>query len=167
MQARLDRMIAEGGGRDMKTHCQSRRRAARDPLRRHSRSRKWRGRPLRRNSRGYHRTGNRDAGSPSQAGVSRSSGGAQSHRQLRAAVIQTENWFGRTRLFESLRTTGASIRHTISFERMHPEDLSSARRSVRNNRNRTSHLLRPACAAQIQWKPPRRSCSFDRHLSDD
>ena len=38
------------------------------------------------------------------------------------------------RIFEDDRSVN---RHTISFERMHPEDLGSARRSVRNNRNRT------------------------------
>jgi hypothetical protein len=44
--------------------------------------------PLRRNSRGYHRAGNRNAGAPSRPSVSRASGGAQSHRQLRLEFIE-------------------------------------------------------------------------------
>jgi hypothetical protein len=54
VQATSDRMIAKGGwSRHAEAYRQSRRRA-RDPLCRRSRSRKWSGRPLRRESRGYH-----------------------------------------------------------------------------------------------------------------
>ena len=37
-----------------------------------------------------------------------------------------EDWFGRTRLFESYEDDRSVNRHSISFERIHPEDLSSA-----------------------------------------
>jgi hypothetical protein len=49
--------------------------------------------------------------------------------------------------FRILEDDWSVNRGSISFERIHPEDLSSARPSVRNIRNRTSHVLRRTCCA--------------------
>ena len=55
------------------------------------------------------------------------------------------------RIFEDDRSVN---RHSISFERIHPEDLSSARPRVRNNRKRTSHVLRPHVLCEYNGSHP-------------
>jgi hypothetical protein len=56
--------------------------------------------------------------------------------------------------FRILEDDRSVNRHSISFERIHPEHLSSARPSVRNNRKRTSHVLRPHVVCKYNGSRP-------------
>ena len=69
--------------------------------------------------------------------------------------------------FRILEDDRSVNRHSISFERIHPEHLSSARPSVRNNRKRTSHVLRPHVVCEYNGSHPDVHVTFDRHLSDN
>ena len=69
--------------------------------------------------------------------------------------------------FRILEDDRSVNRHSISFERIHPEHLSSARPSVRNNRKRTSYVLRPHVLCEYNGSHPDVHVTFDRHLSED
>ena len=69
--------------------------------------------------------------------------------------------------FRILEDDRSVNRHSISFERIHPEHLSSARLSVRNNRKRTSHVLRPHVLRKYDGSRPDVHVTLDRYLSDN
>ena len=67
--------------------------------------------------------------------------------------------------FRILEDDRSVNRGSTSFQRIHPEDLSSARPSVRNKR--TSHVLRPYVLCEYNGSQPDVHVTFHRHLSDN
>jgi hypothetical protein len=59
--------------------------------------------------------------------------------------------------FRILEDDRSVNRHSISFERIHPEDWSSAGLTTIGSELAMSYARTPV---RIQWKPPGRSCNF-------
>jgi hypothetical protein len=110
---------------------------------------KWSGRPLRRNSCGYHRAG------------------TATHELRRSQALSHTGSFGwnlpsqelvcSDETFRILEDDRSVNRRSISFERIHPEDLSSAGLTTIGSELAMSYARTPV---RIQWKPPGRSCNF-------
>ena len=68
--------------------------------------------------------------------------------------------------FEFLRTIGAST-DTRSLQAHTSRRFEFGPAECQKQSEANFPYPTPARAVQIQWKPPGRSCNFDRHLSDN